>query len=494
MPPNMTPPLILNYNAATVPILQLALSAKGMSEQAVFDIAINTVRTPLVTVPARPSLFRSAQVPANPDRPRSGRHAGARPVGQRRRQRPCRAEPFDSSGHAEDRRRRVRHPAQQRAKNFAALADLPVFAANGTIVYLRDVAQVRDGNPPQQNSSMSTAGVRHAAGAEEWRGVDAGHHRRHQAKGGRAAWVAADNLSIAILGDQSLFVESAITGVITEAAIAAILTSLMILLFLGSWRSTIIIATSIPLAIFAAIATLAAAGETLNIMTLGGLALAVGILVDDATVTIGISTGTSSREKASWRRSPTAHSRSPRRRSCRRSASASCSCRCSSSKGCRASCSCHGPGRDVRNGLVVLSVAHSGATMAAYLLKPHMIHGHDGPPPTRNPLVMFQRAFETRFERFRAGYRDALGLALHHRGIFIGGFLAFVAASFLLTPYLGRNFFPSVDAGQILMHARAPIGMRVEETANRFADIEKEIAGSSPRTRSPRWSTISACR
>jgi multidrug efflux pump subunit AcrB len=114
-------------------------------------------------------------------------------------------------------------------------------------------------------------------------------------------------------------------------------------------------------------------------------------------------------------------------------------------------------------------------TMAAYLLKPHALHGHGGPPPTRNPLVMLQRGFETRFERFRAGYRDVLGLALHHRAVFIGGFLAFVASSFLLTPFLGRNFFPSVDAGQILMHARAPIGMRVEETANRFADIQKEI-------------------
>jgi multidrug efflux pump subunit AcrB len=478
MPPNMTPPLILNYNAATVPILQLALSAKGMSEQAVFDIAINTVRTPLVTVPGAAipfpfgGKFRQIQIDLDPGAMQArGLSANdvANALAAQNLLTPAGTQKIGDVEYAIQ--------LNNAPKNFAALADLPVFAANGTIVYLRDVAQVRDGNPPQQNIVHVDGGrsvmlqVLKNGAVSTLAIIDGIKQRVAELRGS-----LPDNLSIAILGDQSLFVESAITGVITEAAIAAILTSLMILLFLGSWRSTIIIATSIPLAIFAAIATLAAAGETLNIMTLGGLALAVGILVDDATVTI---------ENINWHLEQgkgvvAAITDGAQQIAAPAFVSTLCICIVFVPM-----FFLEGVPRFLFVPMalaVMFAMAWSYflsrtlvPTMAAYLLKPHTIHGHDGPPPTRNPLVMFQRAFETRFERFRAGYRDVLGLALHHRGIFIGGFLAFVAASFLLTPYLGRNFFPSVDAGQILMHARAPIGMRVEETANRFADVQKEI-------------------
>jgi multidrug efflux pump subunit AcrB len=283
------------------------------------------------------------------------------------------------------------------------------------------------------------------------------------------------NLSVALLSDQSLFVKNAIGGVAFEAMVAAILTSLMILLFLGSWRSTVIIATSIPLAILGSIALLAAFGETLNIMTLGGLALAVGILVDDATVTIeninyhleqGKDVETAIMDGARQIVTP---------------AFVSLLC----------ICIVFVPMFFLEGVARFLFVPMAEAvmfamicsfilsrtlvpTMSNYLLKPHAAHG-DGPRPSRNPLVLLQRGFEARFSRFREVYRDLLALALAHRTFFISGFMAFVLASFALAPFLGRNFFPDVDSGQILMHVRAPIGTRVEEAASRFAAIQKSI-------------------
>jgi multidrug efflux pump subunit AcrB len=247
----------------------------------------------------------------------------------------------------------------------------------------------------------------------------------------------------------------------------------MILLFLGTWRSTVIIAISIPLAILAAIASLAFAGETLNIMTLGGLALAVGILVDDATVTI---------ENINWHLEQgkgVTQAITDGAQQIATPAFVSTLC----------ICIVFVPMfflEGVPRFLFVpmaLAVMFAMAwsyflsrtlvpTMANYLL---VAHGHAEPRPSRNPLVLFQRGFEAGFARFRDGYRDLLAAALHRRGLFAACFLAFVVASFALAPMLGRNFFPKVDAGRILMHVRAPVGTRVEETANRFAEIEKEI-------------------
>ncbi len=335
---------------------------------------------------------------------------------------------------------------------------------------------MRDGNPPQtnivhvngnrsvllqvlKNGSVSTLSI--IAGIKE-RVADL----RKSLPG---------NLSIALLGDQSLFVEGAIGGVAVEAVIAAVLTSLMILLFLGSWRSTVIIATSIPLAILGAIALLAAFGETLNIMTLGGLALAVGILVDDATVTI---------ENINYHLEQGKDVESAIMDGARQIVTPAF---------VSLLCICivfvpmfflEGVARFL---FVPMALAVMFAmtcsfilsrtlvpTMANYLLKPHTGHG-EARPRSRNPLVRFQRGFEARFENFRAVYRDLLEMALARRGIFIVCFMVFVVASFGLSPFLGRNFFPSVDSGQILMHARVPVGTRVEEAANYFADIEKVI-------------------
>jgi multidrug efflux pump subunit AcrB len=292
------------------------------------------------------------------------------------------------------------------------------------------------------------------------------------------------NLKIAPIGDQSLFVSAAIEGVAREGIIAAALTSLMILLFLGSWRSTVIIATSIPLAILGSIAALSAFGETMNIMTLGGLALAVGILVDDATVTIeninwhleqGKDVETAILDGAAQIVTP---------------AFVSLLC----------ICIVFVPMFFLNGVARFLFVPMAEAvmfamiasfilsrtlvpTMAKYLLHPHSHddpHG-EGKKPSRNPLVRFQRGFEARFEKLRASYHGLLELALHHRKVFTIGFMAFVVLSFALVPMLGRNFFPSVDSGQILMHVRAPVGTRVEESARLFAEVTNSVRRIIPK-------------
>jgi len=479
MPPNITPPLILNYNAATVPIIQLALAGKGVPEQAVFDLAINTVRTPLVTVPGAAipfpfgGKFRQIQIDLDPAALQARGLSAAdvanalaaqnllTPVGTQK-----------IGGHE------YAIQLNNAPSDFNALADIPVFAANGTVVYLRDVAQVRDGNPPQQNivhvdggRSVLLAVLKN--GTTSTLAIIAGIKERVA----ELKRVLPENVSLAILGDQSLFVEGAVSGVAHEAVLAAVLTSLMILLFLGSWRSTVIIAISIPLAILGSIALLAAFGETLNIMTLGGLALAVGILVDDATVTI---------ENINWHLEQgkdveTAILDGARQIVTPAFVSLLCICIVFVPM-----FFLEGVARFL---FVPMALAVMFAmvcsfilsrtlvpTMANYLLKPHTTHGHGGaPPPSRNPLVRFQRGFEARFERLRAVYHDLLGLALTRRPLFILCFMAFVLGSFALVPFLGRNFFPIVDSGQILMHVRAPIGTRVEETANSFVAIQKAI-------------------
>ena len=279
------------------------------------------------------------------------------------------------------------------------------------------------------------------------------------------------------INDQSIFVRAAIEGVAVEGAIAAALTSLMILLFLGSWRSTVIIAVSIPLSILGSIIALSAIGETLNIMTLGGLALAVGILVDDATVTI---------ENINWHLEHGKDVETSIMDGARQIVTpAFVSLLCI--------CIVFVPMFFLTGVARFLFVPMAEAvmfamgwsfilsrtlvpTMAMFLLKPHAAHGAEGDaPPSRNPLVRFQRGFEARFEKIRGGYQGILELAMAHRRPFVIGFMAVVVLSFGLAPFLGSNFFPSVDGGQVLMHARVPVGTRVEESAERFARIEDAI-------------------
>src|SRR5476649_2052279 len=262
MPPNTTPPLILNFSASTVPIIQLALSSRGMSEQAVFDLAINTVRTPLVTVPGAAipfpfgGKFRQIQIDLDPSAMQArGLSANdvANALAAQNLLTPAGTQKIGSVEYAIQ--------LNNAPRDYKDLADLPVFTKDGAIVYLRDVAHVRDGNPPQQNI-VNVDGNRSVVlqvlknGASSTLAIIDGMKTKVEEM--RAT--LPENLSIALVNDQSIFVKNAINGVVTEAVIAAILTSLMILLFLGSWRSTIIIATSIPLAILGAIACLAAAG------------------------------------------------------------------------------------------------------------------------------------------------------------------------------------------------------------------------------------------
>ncbi len=294
-----------------------------------------------------------------------------------------------------------------------------------------------------------------------------------------------DSLQVKPIADQSVFVRASIQGVIREGVIAAALTSLMILLFLGSWRSTLIVTTSIPLSILGAIGALSAIGETLNIMTLGGLALAVGILVDEATVTIesinyhleqGKPVETAILDGASQIVVP---------------AFVSLLCICIVfipmfflSGVARF---LFVPMAESVMFAMVCSFLLSRTlvpTMAKYLLRAHKPHGaedgNSGEPRPKNVLVRFQRGFDARFVQLRAGYHALLALAIEHRRLFVSGFLGFIAVSFLLAPFLGRNFFPQVDGGQILMHVRAPVGMRIEQTAAQFADVEKAIRKTIP--------------
>jgi multidrug efflux pump subunit AcrB len=477
MPLGTTPPLILNYNASTVPILQLALSGKGMSEQTLADLALNSVRTQLITVAGAAIPFpyggktRQIQIDLDPAALRA-RGLTAQDVGNALAAQnlitPIGTQKIDAFEYTLQ--------LNSAASVIQDLGDLPIKVVNGSTIYIRDVAQIRDGNAPQTNI-VHVDGTRSVVmtvlknGVTSTLAIVAGI----RSKLAQIKPALPDNLQVVPINDQALFVRAAIKGVALEGAIAAVLTSIMILLFLGSWRSTVIVAVSIPLSILGAIICLAALGETLNIMTLGGLALAVGILVDDATVTIesinlhleeGKDVETAIMDGATQIATPAFVS---------------------------LLCICvvfipmfflEGVARFLFVPMavaVMLSIAWSFLlsrtlvpTMAKYLLHPHAHHDEQEQSP-RNSLVLFQRRFEASFEHGRTRYREYLTHAMAHRRIFVICFLAFVLASFLLLPFLGRNFFPAVDSGQILMHARTQVGTRVEETANQFAEIQKAI-------------------
>ena len=483
MPAGITPPLILNYNASTVPILQLALSGKGMSEQNLFDVGVNMVRPPLVTVPG-------AAIPW--------------PYGGKQRliqidldvaQLQARGLSAQDVSNALAAQNLILPVGTQKIDQFeytvrlnnapiaiAELGNLPVKVVNGNTIFIRDVANVHDGNSPQtnivhvdggrsvlmsvlKNGSNSTLAI-----------VDGVKAKLESIKPS-----LPDNLTVSAINDQSIFVRAAISGVAVEGLIAAALTSLMILLFLGSWRSTLIIAVSIPLSIMGAIVGLSALGETLNIMTLGGLALAVGILVDDATVTI---------ENINWHLEQGKEVEEAILDGARQIVTPAF---------VSLLCICivfvpmfflEGVSRFLFVPMaiaVMLSMTFSFIlsrtlvpTMANFLLKKHLPHTDmhglaSALPSTNNLFKLFQRSFEAKFERFRDMYLEALKTAMATRKKFVVIFMAIILLSFGLIPFIGSNFFPSVDGGQILIHARLPVGTRVEESAKRFSAIEDGI-------------------
>jgi multidrug efflux pump subunit AcrB len=487
LPPGATPPLILNYSASTVPILQLALSGAGLTEQSLTDIGLNFVRTRLVTVQGAaipypfggktPQVMYDLDTAALEARGLTGQDV-ARALAAQNLLTPAGTEKIGNYEYTVN--------LNNAPSKISDLGDLPIKSVGGAMVYMHDVAHVHNGAQVQTN-------VVHVDGGRSvlLSVFKNGSTSTLDIVSGIKAMLALikpslpDALDIKPVTDQSVFVRASIQGVIREGVIAAALTSLMILLFLGSARSTLIVTTSIPLAILGAIAALSAIGETLNIMTLGGLALAVGILVDEATVTIesinyhleqGKEVETAIMDGASQIVVPAF-------------VSLLCICIVFVPMFFLTGVSRYlfVPMAESVIFAMVFSFLLSRTlvpTMAKYLLHMHDTNAHgqgdDEAPPSRNPLVRFQRGFEARFERLRAGYRELLALAIEHRRVFIGGFAVVVVVSFLLAPFLGRNFFPQVDGGQILLHARAPVGMRIEATAARFTEVEDAIRGVIP--------------
>ena len=488
MPPGATPPLILNYDASTVPILQLASSSKVLSEQRIFDLAQNTMRSFLASVPgaAVPYPFggkvREVQIDLDPQSLAS-KGLSAQDVANAL----AAQNQLVPVGTAKMGSFEYTIQLNNSPDTIEDINNIPVKAVNGTTIYIRDIGHVRDGSPPQTNivrvnggRAVLTAILKNGAAST----LDIIDGIKAQVQKVRA--IVPDSLTIAPINDQSVFVKAAVSGVVREGVIAAALTSLMILLFLGSWRSTVIIAVSIPLAVLCSIMGLSALGQSLNIMTLGGLALAVGILVDDATVTI---------ENINWHLEQGKDVRTAIMDGARQivtPAFVSLLCICIVFVPMFFLPGVSGflfvPMAEAVMFAMIASFILSRTlvpTMAMYLLKPHTeahpeyeddaYESEPKPRRSRNPLVRLQQGFETRFANVREGYRGLLARALQRRGLFIAVFMVLVLASFGLAPFLGSNFFPTVDSGQITMHVRAPIGTRIEDTAAMFDRIEGAV-------------------
>ena len=488
MPPGITPPQVLNYSASTVPILQLAFSSPTLGEQKIYDTAQNFIRPALATVPgaATPSPYggkvRQIQIDLDPNALQA-KGLSAQDVETAISNQNL----IIPAGTAKIGQFEYDVELNNSPEAFDDLNNLPIKTVGGATIYVRDVAHVRDGSPPQQNvvrvdGHRSVLMTVLKSGSASTLAIVAGI----KAALPRLEQTLPPSLKILLLDDQSIFVKAAVSGVIREGVIAAALTSLMILLFLGSWRSSLIIAVSIPLAILCSITALSVLGQTLNIMTLGGLSLAVGILVDDATVTI---------ENINWhleqgKQVQTAILDGAEQIVTPAFVSLLCICIVFVPMFFL-------PGVA---GFLFVPMAEAVVfamigsfilsrtlvpTLANYLLKSHdgahqreIMEEHDaqaGQKRSRNPFVRFQHGFEQRFEKIRLGYRDLLTLALQNQRKFIVVFMAVVLVSFLLIPFLGRNFFPSVDSGQISLHVRAPLGTRIEETAAEFDRIEQSI-------------------
>ena len=478
LPPGTTPPLIIAYNASTVPILQLALSGQGLSEQQLYDLGSNFIRTQLVTVPgtAIPNSYGGKQRQIMVDLNMQALQAkGLGPsdvvtaLGNQNLILP--------GGTSKIGRLEYNVEIQASPRTVDELNDLPVKTQNGATIYVKDVAHVRDGSPPQTNIVRSN-GQRGSlmtilkAGNVSTLDIIKGIRKLLP----QIATTLPPQLKMTPIADQSIFVRAAISAVVREAIIAACLTALMILIFLGSWRSTLIIAISIPLSILCSIFVLSALGETINIMTLGGLALAVGILVDDATVEIeninrnlemGKEIEQAILDGASQIAVPAF---------------------VSTLSICIVFVPMFFLTGVARYLFVPLAEAVTFAmlasyllsrtivpTLAKYLLRGHAPHEALAHANSRNPFVRIGIAFERAFENLRSGYRTLLAGCIVYRGVFLIGFLLFCVVSLFLVPWLGQDFFPQSDSGQMRLHVRARTGTRIEETAKLCDLVEDRI-------------------
>lgn len=476
MPPGATPPLIIRYSASNVPILQLALGSDSLSEQQLFDMGVNFVRADIVTVPG-------VQVPW----PYGGKQRQIMVDIDPKRLYAWGLSPRDvntalglgnvvlPSGTAKMGSQEYPVVLNASPELMEEIGAIPIKTVRGTPVYIRDVANVRDGNSPQ-TSMVHVAGRRSVLmsimklGSASTLDVVA---RIREILPATMAKVPPE-IKASLLFDQSLFVRAAVDGVAKEAALAAALTALMIFLFLGSWRSTLIVVVSIPLSILVSITILYAMGHTLNVMTLGGMSLAVGILVDDATVAL------ENIHRNMAQKKPFLQAIIDGAQEIAVPALVSTLCICIVFVPVAF---ITGPAKYL---FAPMALAVVFAMLTSYLLSRTLVptlvryllekeaaaHHNAGHDANRSA---FFAAFERGFERLRDGYGSYLALVLRHRPLTIGAFAAFVVASLALFPLVGRDFFPSVDAGLIKLHVRGVPGTRIEETEKHFAAIQSTI-------------------
>ena len=512
LPPGTTPPLIIRYSASTVPILQYSISSSKMTEQEIFDYSANQLRVGLATVQGAampwPYGGKMRLVSVDLDLPalKARNLAPVDIVNAVNAQ-----NLIFPSGTAKIGGTEYAVELNTSPKVMEELGSLPIKTVNGAVIQLSDVAQVRDGYQPQQNV-VRNEGLRgtlltiYKNGSASTLDVVKGIKQTLP----RVLATLPPELTVKEFADQSIFVRSAINGVIREGIIAAALTALMILLFLGSWRSTLIIALSIPLSVLTSIAILSALGETINLMTLGGLALAVGILVDDATVAIE----NIHRHMASGKLLENAILDGAQEIAMPAFVSTLCICIVFVPMFFLTG---------VAHYLFVpLAEAVVFAMLASYVLSRTLVptlvmwfyrnvqHYPSASMPSNSsqepesdfkvqgsrfkvqgshffstrswlrPFTAIQTAFERGFNRFREGYRTLLGAILHHRGSFALIFLAFCLGSMLLIPQLGQDFFPTVDAGNFRLHLRARSGTRIEETAKLVDEVEAAVRSEIP--------------
>jgi multidrug efflux pump subunit AcrB len=479
LPPGTTPPLILQYSASSVPIIQLGLSGQGLSEQQLNDYGLNSIRTQLVTVDGAgipyPYGGKQRQVQVDLDLP-ALQSKGLSPVDVVNTI--AAQNLILPSGTAKIGPFEYQVETNSAPLQLDELNGLPIRAANGAMIYIRDVAHVRDGFPPQTNivrvdgqraSLLSIIKTGDASTLDIVKGI------RQELEVIKPQLPPA--LKITPLADQSVFVRAAIDGVVREAIVAACLTAVMILIFLGSWRSTVIIAVSIPLSILSSLIALSALGETINIMTLGGLALAVGILVDDATVEIeNINRNVDQGKEVEHAILDGAQQ-------------IAVPALVSTISICIVFVPMFFLSGVAKFLFVPLAEAVCFAMLASYILSrtvvptmaKYLLRGHEHEAAasekaktSRNVLIRFQAAFERGFEAFRNGYHRVLELCVAHSKVFLVGFVGFaVISAALLYPFLGQDFFPSVDTGQFKIHLRAHTGTRIEDTASLCDQVDR---------------------
>jgi multidrug efflux pump subunit AcrB len=483
-PPGTTPPLVIQYNASTVPILQLALSGQGLNEQQLFDTGVNFIRTGLITVQgvAIPYPYggkqRQIQIDLNTAQLQS---KGLSPsdvvntIGNQNLILPGGTAKIGTFEYQVD--------MNGAPISVTELNNLPIKSVGDSTIYIHDVGNVRDGYPPQTNivrvdGSRSVLMSVLKSGDASTLDIISGI----KAKLPQIQNSLPVHVDIHPVSDQSLFVRASIQGVIREGAIAAGLTGLMILIFLGSWRSTVIIAVSIPLSILTSIIVLSALGETINIMTLGGLALAVGILVDDATVEVeninrnfdqGKEIVQAILDGASQIAVPAL---------------------VSTLSICIVFVPMFFLSGVAKYLFVPLAEAVCFAMLASYLLSRTLVptmaryllvarteeERREASRTSGNPFVRMQEKFEVSFEKFRERYHRMLDTSIHHRKVFIVIFLLACVLSFGLLPFVGQDFFPSVDSGEFKLHMRAPTGTRIEDTAALCDRVEAEMRREIP--------------